>query len=81
MTPTVTSPSSAAADGLFITKVASLGAPLLGAVSLTALYMGMATVTLASLRAGAPVTLRRVQSPCALRLEGASPGLKGPRQA
>ena len=46
--PTVTSPSSAAADGPLITKVASLGAPLLGAALLTALYTRMATTTLSS---------------------------------
>ena len=66
MHPTVTSPSSAAADAPLITKVASLAAPLLGAALLTALYTRMATTALASPRAGAPVTLQRTQSPCAL---------------
>ena len=55
-----------AADGSLITKVAILGAPLLGAALLTPLYIRMATVALPSPRAGAVVTLRRVQSPCAL---------------
>ena len=66
MTPTVTSSSLAAADGLLITKVATLAAPLLGAALLTALYTRMATTTLSSSRFGASVTLRRTQSPCAL---------------
>ena len=66
VTPTVTSSSSAAADGLLITKVASLGPPLLGAALLTALYTRMAMTTLSSSRFGAFVTLRRAQSPCAL---------------
>ena len=66
VTPTVTSSSSAAADGLLITKVASLGPSLLGAALLTALYTEMATTTLASPRFVAFVTLRRTQSPCAL---------------
>ena len=44
---------------------ASLSA-LLGAALLTPLYIRMATVALLSPRAGAVVTLRRVQSPCAL---------------
>ena len=63
--PVMTSSSSAASDGLLITKVASLGPPLLGAALLNALYTRMATTALASLRAGAPVTLREPQSPCA----------------
>ena len=37
------SPSSAASDGLLVTKVASLGPPLLGAALLTALYTETAT--------------------------------------
>ena len=61
----VMSPSSAASDGLLITKVASLGPPLLGTALLNALYTRTATTALASLRAGTPVTLREVQSPCA----------------
>ena len=40
--------------------------PLLGAALLTALYTRMATAALSSWRAGAPVTLQRAQSPCAL---------------
>ena len=62
----MTSPSSAAADGSLITKVASLGPPLLGASLLTPLYTRMATTTLSSSRFGASVTLRGAQSPCAL---------------
>ena len=54
------------ADGSLITKVAILGAPLLGAALLTPLYTRMATVALASSRFGASVTLRGAQSPCAL---------------
>ena len=74
--PTVTSPSSAASDGLFITQVASLGPPLLGAALLTALYTRMATTTLSSSRFGASVTLRGTQSPCAL-CRGDRAGLAG----
>ena len=64
--PMVTSLSSAASEGFLITKVASLGPPLLGAALLTASYTRMATTMLSSSRFGASVTLRGTQSPCAL---------------
>ena len=54
MRPTVTPPSSAAADGLLITEMATLAAPLLGAALLTALYTRMATTALASPCTAAP---------------------------
>ena len=54
------------ADGLVITEMAILVAPSLGAVLLTALYTRVATAALSSPCVGAPVTLRRAQSPCAL---------------
>ena len=56
--PSVTSSGSAASDGLLITKVASLGPPLLGAALLTALYMETATTVLASSRFGVSGTLQ-----------------------
>ena len=64
--PTMTSPLECSGRCLLITKMAILVAPFLGAVLLTALYTGTATVALSSPRAGAPVTLWRAQSPCAL---------------
>ena len=62
--------------------MAILGAPLLGAALLTALYMRMATAALPSLRADARVTLQRAQSPCAL-CRGSRAGFveKEPREA
>ena len=87
--PTVTSPSSAAADGTLITREASLGAPLLGAALLTALYTETATATLSSSLCDSAAG---VEPMCALSgsqsaLGETSPGLKSldrleePRQA
>ena len=53
-------------DGLLITRMAIPVAPLLGAALLTAVYTRTATAALSSPRVGAPVTLRRAQSPYAL---------------